>query len=927
MASYYFQEGSKLVGTSATGASKQGNAVSIYQDTVAIGGPNDNSNTGATWIFTRSLGTWSQQQQLIATSSTGSTQGTSVSLYLDTVAVGAPAATSPGATWIFTRSAGVWSQQQQIVGTGNTGNSLQGTSVSVYQDTVAIGGPSDNSSAGATWIWTRTAGVWSQQQLLIGTGATGNAAQGTSVSVYQDTVAIGGPTNNTNVGATWIWTRSGSVWTQQQLLIGTGNTGASRQGTAVSVYQDTVVIGGSTDNTAIGAVWVWTRTAGVWTQLQLIVPFGNATTTLSFGCSVSIYNDTIIVGAYQDNTSSGNAYVYVKNGTFFTQIETCLGTGASGSSQQGTSVAVSKVGTTNTFISGGPIDNTSAGAAWIFDRQSIYNYNNTTSYTIQGIQLESHSSRHSLGGDDILTLTNGNIWVGNSGDVMAEETMSGDATISNTGVLTLSSANSNPGIYNTRTNPNFILTYAARVTNVYDYFPIYFWAFYSSGTMNIPSNLITAITNILGNTVGLATTYIGGLSPNITFNNSSGTITINETGISFPNYSLYLIHYQQPLGAIGSNIKQAMVEYTPNGSGTKYFLLFNSVGPFNNSGPFPSHSNTGLYNFGSGDTLVLKFYQNSGSTISFTTNPFPMYVAYKINSNIYSMNYGSVTTSLTPNTTTTFTNSTFTNTTNLGNIIGYSGGSNNGIIINVSGFYILHYQLYYNGFPTFVSMFIYDGTRNHASTVMGVGSNTGANGDPHYVGLSTSMIQYFAAGTTLQLKSQISNTTTNLNNAYLGDTVNSYFNAAMIIPTTYILFTSTSGSLGISTGVTTDIGSLFTIASRTGDISFSGTTITLNIAGIYMIYYQIPVVVSNANTVDLQAYLTYNGGSSSANRFIQSCIPNSSSTNHYISASGVFTFKSSDTLNLQLYCVFGAGTTTVSCTATVPLYLNIVKLD
>src|SRR3954452_15835329 len=66
-------------------------------------------------------------------------------------------------------------QGAKLVGTGATGAAAQGTSVAVSADgnTAIVGGPSDNTivgapgennSAGAAWIWTRDgAGVWSQQ--------------------------------------------------------------------------------------------------------------------------------------------------------------------------------------------------------------------------------------------------------------------------------------------------------------------------------------------------------------------------------------------------------------------------------------------------------------------------------------------------------------------------------------------------------------------------------------------------------------------------------------------------------------------------------------------------------------------------------------------------------------------------------------------
>src|SRR5450759_152995 len=80
---------------------------------------------------------------------------------------------------------------------------------------------------------------------LVGSGAVGNAFQGHSVSLSADgnMAIVGGPGDNSNAGAAWVWTRSGGVWTQQgNKLVGSGaiNTNYYRvnQGQSVSLSAD-----------------------------------------------------------------------------------------------------------------------------------------------------------------------------------------------------------------------------------------------------------------------------------------------------------------------------------------------------------------------------------------------------------------------------------------------------------------------------------------------------------------------------------------------------------------------------------------------------------------------------------------------------------------------------------------------------------------
>ena len=122
-----------------------------------------------------------------------------------------------GATWVFTRSGSVWTQQgAKLVGTGAIGGSSQGHSVSLSSDgnTAIIGGSNDdNNAVGAVWIWTRSGSVWSQQgSKLVGTGAVGTQA-GTRplrVALRRRLHGRGRRSgDNSDVGATWVFVASG----------------------------------------------------------------------------------------------------------------------------------------------------------------------------------------------------------------------------------------------------------------------------------------------------------------------------------------------------------------------------------------------------------------------------------------------------------------------------------------------------------------------------------------------------------------------------------------------------------------------------------------------------------------------------------------------------------------------------------------------
>ena len=152
-----------------------------------------------------------------------------------------------------------------LVGTGAVSLAYQGASVAISSDgnTFIESGFEDIAGGGAVWIFTRSSGVWTQQGTkLIGTGAIGNSYQGYSVAISPDgNIAVeGGYGDNSHAGAIWVFTRSGSVWTQLgPKLFGTGALGTDVfQGSSVAISSEgTVIEGGRGDNGQVGAVWVF----------------------------------------------------------------------------------------------------------------------------------------------------------------------------------------------------------------------------------------------------------------------------------------------------------------------------------------------------------------------------------------------------------------------------------------------------------------------------------------------------------------------------------------------------------------------------------------------------------------------------------------------------------------------------------------------
>jgi len=375
----FAQQGPKLVGADYIGQPEQGDSVAISADgnTAIVGGPQDGTS-GASWIWTRNGGFWTQQGTKLV-GSAGGGQGFAVAISADgnTALVGVPYDDfTKGAVLVWTRNGVIWTQQgPKLVGSGSIGtSSVQGWSVALSADgnTAIAGGVNDNGNIGAAWIWSRSGGVWTQQGTkLVGSGSIGSAGQGSSVSLSADgnTAIVGGYFDG-SAGAAWVWTRSGGIWTQQgNKLVASDATEFAGQGGAVSLSADgnTAIVGGFADNNKVGAAWVWTRSGEVWTQqgTKLVgsFAFGKAEQGASVGISAD--GNIAVVGGPTDNVNGGSLWVWTKSGGVWTQQGHKLQSNTNSNGQQmGFSLALAGDG--KTIIAGAPVDNQAVGSAFVF---------------------------------------------------------------------------------------------------------------------------------------------------------------------------------------------------------------------------------------------------------------------------------------------------------------------------------------------------------------------------------------------------------------------------------------------------------------------------------------------------------------------------------------------------------------------------------
>jgi Putative Ig domain len=226
----------------------------------------------------------------------------------------------------------------------------------------------DSESHGGVWAFTRSASTWSEQGPLEPSGQLGEI--GLSVALSSDGItALSAGEETGGVPAAWVFTRSGSKWTQQ----GAKLTGSERERVGTGRYCCDVALSSNGNTALIGdindrSVWVFTRSNGVWSQQG---PKLIAGTTRFFGYSVALSADgnTALIGTPEEG-GTGSAWVFTRSGETWTQQGGKLtGGGEVGNGGFGWDVALSSDG--DTALIGAPNDNLGnpvTGATWAFTR-------------------------------------------------------------------------------------------------------------------------------------------------------------------------------------------------------------------------------------------------------------------------------------------------------------------------------------------------------------------------------------------------------------------------------------------------------------------------------------------------------------------------------------------------------------------------------
>lgn len=375
----------KLTGAEATRKAQFGGSLAVSADgsTAVVGSPAEaspNSDTGGAWVFVRSGSGWVQQgSRLFAgVASEQPYFGASVAISADgdTVLVGSPEDHSKrGSATVFVRSGSTWTQQgERLTPSGAASGDGAGSGVALSGDgnTAIVGSRRANKFAGAAAVFTRSGSVWSQQAALAGAATAGGFGASVAISSDGTTALIGSPGEGAK-GAARVFARSGSEWTAQgPALEGEGEMNESGFGesVALSAHGDTAIVGGGGGAGTGGGAWVFVRSGESWGEQGPKLEGSEASggsqfASSGFGHAVAVSGDgnTALVGGSLDENAVGAVWVFDRSGSSWTeQGKKITAAGEVGPGDFGASVALSQDGSTG--LASAPFERGEAGAVW-----------------------------------------------------------------------------------------------------------------------------------------------------------------------------------------------------------------------------------------------------------------------------------------------------------------------------------------------------------------------------------------------------------------------------------------------------------------------------------------------------------------------------------------------------------------------------------
>ena len=247
--------------------------------------------------------------------------GAAVAISGSTIVVGDPQNNAPqqdrGAVYVFEEPAGGWrdmTETDKLVYSGGSNIERFGTSLDIEGMTLAIGTPGDDANRGSVILFTYNGSSWSEDQTLEASDRISGDVFGRSVALDGDVVAVGASGDESGTGAVYLF----DVTSGNELSKLTASDGMEDDffGTKVDFKDDLITVG-ATGNNGFGAVYLFEKPGAGWpatmTETAKLTA-ADAQVGDSFGHSISLFEDVLLIGAPDSDSERGSAYIFTNDG-------------------------------------------------------------------------------------------------------------------------------------------------------------------------------------------------------------------------------------------------------------------------------------------------------------------------------------------------------------------------------------------------------------------------------------------------------------------------------------------------------------------------------------------------------------------------------------------------------------------------------------
>ena len=295
-----------------------GKSVAIYGNFLLVGAyadDNNGENSGSVYFFEKIDDSWVERGKVQPSDAASFMEfGYSLQILDNVAVIGAPYSGPQvsGNAYVFNLEDN-WIEKQILTPSDNHGNMHFGTAVAFNENFILVGAKEEQNSGatnGAAYVFSQSEDGWVESQKLESTDPD-TRYMGTSVAIGVD-VAVVGAQHFWNAGHAFIYKRIGNDWLEQTRVFPIDGEKGDAFGSAVAIGDEYVFVGAQNHHEYRGAVYVYKNIDGLWTQTSKIMASDSEPDDL-FGKTILVSDSLLLIGASRanrPNTNTGAVYIF-----------------------------------------------------------------------------------------------------------------------------------------------------------------------------------------------------------------------------------------------------------------------------------------------------------------------------------------------------------------------------------------------------------------------------------------------------------------------------------------------------------------------------------------------------------------------------------------------------------------------------------------